>query len=489
MALKLTISTIYSYIRPTAEHGNIPELWEYLDETLAYAIQNAFFIKAASSKAFIRDMWDGKTHLFSTKTGRFLTGLLPYVQAAIQHYDIPCEIEDTRPIYTKKATGTLVAIEPRPYQLEALDALLTYKRGILFARPRSGKTAIEIMLHNKIGLTPHLSICQSIDIAKQTKAKFEKHLPAVSVGIIADGKIDIQEVTIATIQSIASAYDKKYNVSKRARIEAPLKIERKQQVRELVESAKIVWVDESHHSSSDINKYILSNKIFAAEYIFGSSGTPYREDNTNLLLEGLLGTIIYEIGYSKLIDEGFLVRPTIHLIKLPKEIDDMNQHYPSVYKNCITENELRNNIIKRVSENLNVRGQSCMVLVSKIKHGEILQRLITDSVFLYSKTKNREQVWEDLRNKKIMTLVTTLGDEGLDLPALDATIIASGGESAIKVFQRLRCLTPYTEGEYTKKHAIVVDFLDPYKYLKRHSAKRKRLYKSEAAFKVVMRKA
>ena len=68
----------------------------------------------------------------------------------------------------------------------------------------------------------------------------------------------------------------------------------------------------------------------------------------------------------------------------------------------------------------------------------------------------------------------------MDVPCLAATIIAAGGESAIKVFQRLRCLTPF-EG---KTHAIVVDFIDPYKYLKSHSRKREKLYKSEPSFRI-----
>ena len=487
MALKLEITTIYSHLIPVGQHASLPELWEYLDTALSYDIQNAFFIKASSSKAYIRNMWDGKSHLFSVKTGRFLTGLLPYVQAAIQQYGIPCTVVDQRPTYTKTKVGTLVGIEPRKYQREALDTLLVHKRGILWASPRAGKTLVELMLHHELGLTPHLSICRSIDIANQTKAKFEQYLQGVGVGLIADGKCDLQDVTIATVQSIAAAYDQKYDLSKNEIVEVPLKVERKQAVRELVESAKIVWYDEAHHATSSTSKSILSSKIYSAEYIFGCSGTPYREDNTGLLLEGLLGTIIYEIGYSKLIEEGFLIQPTIHLIKIPKTLVE-GKYYSSIYKECIVDNELRNDIIKKVAEDLNSRGKSCMILVSKLRHGEILQKLIKNSLFSYSKTADREQVWEDLRQGKLMTLITTLGDEGVDLPSLSATIIAAGGESAIKVFQRLRCLTPFTRGSQSKEHAIIVDFLDPYKYLKTHSNKRKRLYRSEPAFKVVLRK-
>lgn len=487
--LHLKITTLYSQlIVLSTEHPHLQELWDYLNESLSYEVQNSFFIKQTSKKAFVRDYWDGRVRLFNVKSGKFLTGFLPYVKDALKVYDIPYSEEDIRPVYTKQKVGELVDIEPREYQIEALNTLLQNKRGILWASPRAGKTLVSIMLYHELGLTPFLSICQSLDIAYQTKLKFEKFLPEVKVGIIGDGEIDIQDITIATIQSITSAYDKQYDVKKNEKKERPIKVEEKQKVRDLIEHAKIVWADECHHCTSSTWKFILENKVFSAEYVIGCSGTPYREDNTGKLLEGLIGPIIYEIGYSTLIKHGFLVPPTIHLIKIPKDSNVVEKFYATVYKEGIVENKLRNDIIKRIAENLNKRGKSCMILVSKLNHGNILQDLITDSIFLHGTSTNREEVWEDLRNKKLLTLITTLGDEGVDLPSLDATIIAAGGESAIKVFQRLRCLTPYKQDGYEKKHSIIVDFIDSNKYLKTHSNKRKKLYLSEPSFKVVIRK-
>jgi len=242
-----------------------------------------------------------------------------------------------------------------------------------------------------------------------------------------------------------------------------------------------ILVSNCHHGVSSTHKHILQNKVYSAEYIIGCSGTPFREDNTNLLLEGLLGPIIYEIDYSKLIGDGFLVQPTVHLVKLPKVISfDANAAYTTIYKQAITENALRNNTIAKIASSLKSRGKTCMILVSKINHGKALINLIPGAKFSYSKSKDRATLWHQLRIGKLSVLVTTLGDEGIDIPSLGAIIIAAGGESAIKVFQRLRCLTP-SPG---KKHAIVVDFLDPYKYLRRHAKKREKLYRSEPSFRV-----
>jgi superfamily II DNA or RNA helicase len=126
-------------------------------------------------------------------------------------------------------------------------------------------------------------------------------------------------------------------------------------------------------------------------------------------------------------------------------------------------------------------------LVNKLNHGKTLEKMIPGSIFIHASSKDREGIWDRLHNKEILTLITTLGDEGVDAPSCDATIIASGGKSAIKVFQRLRCMTPFKKDGYEKKVAIVVDFDDPYKFLKAHSKKRLKLYKSEPSFKIVER--
>lgn len=341
-------------------------------------------------------------------------------------------------------------------------------------------TLMEIMLVQRLGIFPVLSICQSIDVAKQTVEKFKQFLPDAPVGLIGDGECDIQPITVSTIQSLMAAYSIKEKIPKRQMEQIPA-VAKKLAIQQLVETAKFVWVDECHHAVSATHKYILQNKVYSAEYILGCSGTPFREDNTERLLEGLLGPIIYEIDYSKLIDAGYLVRPTVHLIKLPKVIQfESKAAYATIYKQAIVEDKLRNAAIVKVARSLQAQGKTCMILVTKINHGNALEALIPNARFSNSKSKDREILWRKLKSRQLLTLITTLGDEGIDVPSLDATIIASGGESAIKVFQRLRCMTP-SEG---KRHAIVVDFIDPYKYLHRHSKKRERLYKSESRFRI-----
>ena len=477
---RLEIKSLGSKLIPLdMDAPGMVDVWTHLDAFLSYEIHNAFFIKATSTKSFIRDQWDGREHLFK-KNGTFLTGLLPEVIDTLAQYNIPYETIDHRPTYTSTTPPLEFAphLDIREYQDDAVNECVSAKRGVIWARPRSGKTVMEVILVQRLNLFPVLSICQSIDVAKQTLRNFQEFLPDADVGIIGDGTCDIKPITIVTIQSLSSAYNIKEKIPKNELERTPSQ-QQKLDIQKLVEEAKMVWVDECHHAVSSTHKYILQNKIYSAEYILGCSGTPFREDNTNLLLTALIGPIIYEINYSKLIDETFLVRPTIHIVKLPKrpEIVD-GSAYSTIYKQAITENEERNGIIARIVMDLVNRKKTCMILVNKVTHGKLLAKMIPSAEFSYSKTKDREQLWIRLRERTLPCLITTLGDEGVDIPSLDATIVAAGGKSAIKVFQRMRCMTPYPG----KTHAIVVDFNDPYKYLSSHSKKREKLYKSEPSF-------
>ena len=71
--------------------------------------------------------------------------------------------------------------------------------------------------------------------------------------------------------------------------------------------------------------------------------------------------------------------------------------------------------------------------------------------------------------------------EGLDLPILDCLILAGGGKSSTRAFQRVgRVLRLHKN----KKRAIVFDFEDSTPMLNRHAKIRKKLYETAPAWEV-----
>lgn len=76
----------------------------------------------------------------------------------------------------------------------------------------------------------------------------------------------------------------------------------------------------------------------------------------------------------------------------------------------------------------------------------------------------------------------SLADEGLNIPALDALILAGGGKSPTRLKQRIGRVLRLSPG---KKEAFVVDFKDNVRYLLGHYKERRKMCESEEQFKIV----
>lgn len=105
-------------------------------------------------------------------------------------------------------------------------------------------------------------------------------------------------------------------------------------------------------------------------------------------------------------------------------------------------------------------GQSVLILVHAIEHGEALEQQIQGSKLVHSKigAKTRKQAISDFRDGTLRCMIaTSLADEGLDVPRASRLILLSGGRSAGKLEQRAgRVLRPAPG----KSGGIIHDFLD-----------------------------
>jgi superfamily II DNA or RNA helicase len=83
-------------------------------------------------------------------------------------------------------------------------------------------------------------------------------------------------------------------------------------------------------------------------------------------------------------------------------------------------------------------------------------------------------VKEALQAKEIKCVIaTTVWREGINIPSLGCIINACGGKSEIVTLQAIGRGLRTSEG---KDRILVVDFLDPYKYLAQHAIMRIQTY-------------
>ena len=253
----------------------------------------------------------------------------------------------------------------------------------------------------------------------------------------------------------------------------------------MVQEAQLFVLDECQYAASKSLQFIhrVSGK---ARYRFLLSGTPWREMGDDLLIEAVSGPKFYDLPASKLIAEGVLVPPKIYFMNVPK-MKNLHGTYAEVYNSYIMTNITRNKMILDATMSLVENKKKVLVLISKVEHGQILldmmkDKLRVDSLNGSSKTEDRLSAIQDMKDGKTDVLIASkIFDQGIDIPELDALILAGSGKSSARALQRIGRVIRNYPG---KKWANVIEFWDNAKYLEAHSTARLKIYKSEPGFQI-----
>jgi superfamily II DNA or RNA helicase len=270
----------------------------------------------------------------------------------------------------------------------------------------------------------------------------------------------------------------------------------KSQIRSLVRDCKALIIDEAHLAAIITEE--IGSEAKNAYYRVGLSATPWRTDNQEIRIEGTLGRKIIELSASDLIERGFLVPPKIFMVNC--EYFEEAKTYQEVYSLNIVNNWERNYRIKQFAEELKANSKPTLILVERKEHGEILESMIEDAVFVPGGDKGfddpsdeeknyRRRMLNAVENNDIVLIATQWANVGVDAPKISCLILAGSNQSSVTTYQQvgrvLRCVGKDIEDSKTngKECAIIVDFYSNQKNLKTHSNMRKKVYKNERAWK------
>lgn len=460
-----------------------------LDKLLSFYVEGYQYTRAFT-QGYFKDgrfvHWDGKKHLLTQKMV-FPTGLLTKVKDFLERKSIEVIIDDQRSVVKSGTELPICNFEPREYQQEAVDAAITSGTGMIRIGTGGGKSAICIMISARYNI-PTMIYVVGKDLLYQFHKTAEKLLNQ-KIGIIGDGKCEIQKINICSIWTAITAFDVKSNVSLDDEDWAPEIIavsnQQKKLIKSAVENANLAIFDEAHFLATDtIQSIFKAGK--KCRYIYGFSGTDWRDDGADLLLESVCGPRIYNLPSSKLIENNFLVPPKIVFYNVPELEERLASNYLSVYSKYIVKNDVRNEMIIDVVRKLIEKNRKILILVRQIAHGKKLAEMLSDIPLFFvngevdGETRQEvKQAFEDGTYKCL--IASSVFDIGVDIPCLDALVLAGGGKSSVRALQRIgRVLRPYKE----KKDAFVIDFLDNAKYLEKHSALRVAIYQTEPNFKI-----
>lgn len=421
--------------------------------------------------SYKRGYWDGYISLLD-KTGRFPVGLVDHVLDSIPQGRKLIECEDQRhpPFKTMAFPKADPAAMPlHDVQREAIKAALLKVRGIINYPTGTGKGRIMggIIAERCV---PTLVIVDKTDLLSQLAKEIEPFI-GEKVGRIGAGSWTTKSCTIATIQSLASAFKRDHAGTL-----------------ELLKNFKMVICDETHHAESESYQTILDHMPLAY-YRYGFSGTPFRSYKgksdgiqTYLKVQAILGPEIASLTISEAVETGRIVAPDIYMIHMDEPlvvagIDVSRMNYRDVYNAFIVDNEDRNLLAYALATKL--PGQN-LILVESIDHGMWFDQRGLPFVQGSTPSEERKILYSAFKQGVRKSLVLSkLANEALDLPNVNNLIMAGGGQAPhIKIQQIGRAL----RADGSKTSANVFDFEDTVKYLDKHTKARRKLYQSEAAY-------
>ena len=344
----------------------------------------------------------------------------------------------------------------RDYQRDALDAWQAVDDGVIVAPCGAGKTLIGCGAL-AARPTPALILVHTRDLARQWLERISEAMVDVETGEVRHGRDERDaDVVVATLQSLA-----------------------RWPWQELVAYGRtrgLVIVDECHHLPAETFARVMLTQ--AAHYRLGLTATPERPDGLTRLLHWHLGETVHEVERAALQAEGHVLTPEIRVVDTGWKSEHTEPHKR---RRALAEDTERNRLLCEEVLALCRDRRRVIVLVDLVEHAQALEGVLTlegaETRALVGKMtpKQRAAVLQDVERGAVRCVVaTSLADEGLDLPSLDACVLATPSGNVARVEQRIgRVLRP-SEG---KPRPVVLDLVDAYGPARGYWRRRAKLYR------------
>lgn len=330
------------------------------------------------------------------------------------------------------------AVEPRPYQSKALRAWADAGgEGVVTAPCGAGKTVIGMSAIVRCP-TPALVLVHTGDLVAQWAAVAARW--GVPTEVCAEGSgLKVGRLVIATIQGVS-----------RLPFDA---------VAEWGRHFGLVVTDEAHHVPADT----WSRTLYAlpGRWRLGLTATPDREDGLTPLLHWHNGPTVFEIDHRDLVEAGVVIAPRV--VRIDTGWEPQAEDWGEMLTEA-TESDARNATLLDAVRRLVAGGRHVMVQTERTAHAEAVATVLAEegipAAALHGKVpeKKRAERLAGAASGAIRVITATqLGDEGLDLPILDALVLGVPQRNPGRLEQRVGRVSRARPG---KHDAIVVDLVD-----------------------------
>jgi len=431
--------------------------------------------------------WDGKIRFF-TKGGKTYIQLLPDIIKSLTEWGYEIKLKDDRCPFSMdldpvdKDYFADYGWELGEHQVKAVNSVFEHNNGIIRVGTGGGKTLITGVIcdaYVKKGMKL-IVIVPTKDLVQQTAKEIGDF--DFSVGLYYGLKKETdKDVIVSTWQTLNNE-------------------------RSILTMFEGIIVDECHGTNAETKLADLLGKEGRNHPVrIGLTGSLPDYHTNRMTLFCHLGPVRAVVPASELIDKGWLSQLNLimyefkedfkqdykeYVDSLPDDDDNKDITYTR-FKNEIifptydTEKRYLNSYVERlevIAQAINILTEqhgNTFILVNTVEIAKKVTKILgDDTIFISSKIKDRSEIYDMFKTATGMKAVTTfsLASTGLNIPRIFNLVTIDLSKSFTRIVQSIgRSLRKADD----KDMANVLDFYSDSKYAKRHSAKRKKIYKKE----------
>ena len=245
-------------------------------------------------------------------------------------------------------------------------------------------------------------------------------------------------------------------------------------------------LDEVQHLSGESLRSIVRD--IPSKMIFGVSATPSRTEIQGQITAVLVGPIVAETKRADLYERGVLMKPVVRVVETDLEVDFWPDHDVAAGEDCMVPNcrksgqhhRHRNNYsscLKALVENkarnkmiadgiVRERGHVHLVPSRQLKHLDQLRKAIEKAgwdgpIYMLRGEENArgesQDIAQAIERDHEAVILSTVADEGLDIPAIDRIWLSFPMRQTAAVIQLVGRCERISDG---KTDAVIVDICD-----------------------------
>ena len=368
-------------------------------------------------------------------------------------------------VWPKKHPAEGEPIILRDYQVDIVNKFLDNPQCLQEVATGAGKTLVTAVLSHKCqGYGRTIVIVPNKDLVVQTEKDYINL--GLDVGVLYGDRKEYDKThTICTWQSLSVLEKKSKNY------EADFPID------EFLDGVVCVMVDEVHKAKAEVLKNLLSGPFKNVPIRWGLTGTIPKDEHEAVGCLCSLGPVVGNLSSKELQDMGVLADLDISVLQLQDGLIQFNS-YAQELKWLVTDPK-RIDQISQIINGFSANGNT-LVLIDRIKTGQMLEEINPDWVFVSGsmKQQDRQDNYDDVSEMNNKVIVATYGVAavGINIPRIFNLIMLEPGKSFVRVIQSIgRGIRKAQDKDYVQ----VVDLTSNLKYSKRHLTKRKAFYREQ----------